>query len=334
MKESSRFAKKYRSTVCLNCNTPLEREDRYCHYCGQLNSTKQLSFTDFFKEFFGSLFSYDSRIYRTLNTLIFKPGKISLEYINGKRTKYANPFRFYLSVSIIFFLLYGLSTELTLSDEDKAGIIKIGKENDTEERDYSDIKLLSEKELDSLTFAEKSVAKVKIYLAYDETHSAKSISESLKNLQHERSLYNKWLYKRAIAIEKITDNPYNFSKYAMSKLPFIIFFFIPVFTLILWLTFGRCYYTYMEHLVFAFHSQTMLFFLMIFSVIFNMIHTSSIITILFLLGYGIYLFQALRKYYGQSIIKTFIKFVFLNVIFIILAFTTTGLAVLASFAVY
>ena len=102
--EKSRFAKKYRGHQCLNCETPLEKEDKYCSYCGQLNSNKKLSFNDFFNEFFGSIFSYDSRIYRTLNVLIFKPGKISLEYIKGKRAKYANPFRFYLSVSIIFFL--------------------------------------------------------------------------------------------------------------------------------------------------------------------------------------------------------------------------------------
>ena len=77
--EKSRFANKYRGHQCLNCETPLEKEDKYCSYCGQLNSNKKLSFNDFFNEFFGSIFSYDSRIYRTLNVLIFKPGKISLE---------------------------------------------------------------------------------------------------------------------------------------------------------------------------------------------------------------------------------------------------------------
>ncbi len=332
--KNSRFNRQYRSTQCLNCGTPLELEDRYCHHCGQLNSNKKLSFRDFFNEFFGSLFSYDSRLYRTLNTLIFKPGKISLEYIQGKRTKYANPFRFYLSISIIFFLLYGLSSELTFEDEDNVGIVKIEENNAPTESDYSDVKLLPEKKLDSLGFFEKSIAKVEIYMAYQHTHNQQSISTSLRDLKHNRSFYNKWLYKRATAAENIIEKPASFTNYALGKLPFIIFFFIPIFTLILWLTFGRTSYTYMEHLVFAFHSQTMLFFIMSFSTILNMIFDSDIITGLFILSYGVYLFQALRYFYKQSILKTFIKFVFLNVIFVILAITTTGLAVLASFAVY
>ena len=330
--ENSRFSREYRSKQCLNCGTPLDLEDRYCHYCGQLNSNKKLSFRDFFNEFFGSLFSYDSRLYRTLNTLIFKPGKISSEYIQGKRTKYANPFRFYLSISIIFFLLYGLSSQLNFDDENDIAITNI--ENKDGERDYSDIKLLSENKLDSLGFLDKSVAKVEIYMAYQHSHHQESTSKALQNLEHHSTFYNKWLYKRAIAAENVIENPYNFTLYAIGKLPFVIFFFIPIFTLILWLTYGRTNYSYMEHLVFAFHSQTMLFFLMNIGLIFKWTTGSNLATNLLLIGYTIYLFQALRKFYKQSIVKTFIKFVFLNVIFVILAITTTGLAVLASFAVY
>ena len=90
----------------------------------------------------------------------------------------------------------------------------------------------------------------------------------------------------------------------------------------------------MEHLVFAFHSQTMLFFLMCFNVFFHYLFNSNWLTVLFILSYGIYLFFALRRFYKQGILKTLFKFVFLNVIFVILAITTTGLAILASFAVY
>ncbi|WP_232224052.1 DUF3667 domain-containing protein [Gillisia sp. CAL575] len=59
----------------------------------------------FFLEFFAGIFSYDSRMRRTLSTLIFRPGKITKDYVNGMRTQYANPFRFFLSISIIFFIV-------------------------------------------------------------------------------------------------------------------------------------------------------------------------------------------------------------------------------------
>ncbi len=105
MKPATRSLIRYRGEECLNCGTPLDAEDKYCHQCGQLNSTKQLALKDFFGEFFSNLFSYDSRIWRTIKHLLFKPGFVSKEFIRGKRLSYANPFRFFLSVCIVFFLM-------------------------------------------------------------------------------------------------------------------------------------------------------------------------------------------------------------------------------------
>ena len=93
---------KYRGTKCLNCFQPLDRSEKFCHNCEQLNSTKKLAFNDFFNEFFAD----DSRLYRTLSSLLFNPGKISKDYIEGKRQRYANPYRFYLTASIIFFIIF------------------------------------------------------------------------------------------------------------------------------------------------------------------------------------------------------------------------------------
>ena len=110
---NSRKALKYRGEECLNCGQPLDLSDVYCPYCSQLNSTKQLSFKDFFAEFAGSIVTYDSRLRYTLKDLLFKPGTITKRYVNGERLKYANPFRFFLSVSIIYFILQSLITTIT-----------------------------------------------------------------------------------------------------------------------------------------------------------------------------------------------------------------------------
>lgn len=103
-----RKAMKYRAAECRNCGHPLELTDRYCSYCSQLNTTKSLQLKDFFGEFLGSIITYDSRFRYTLKDLLFKPGVITRNYVNGQRLKYANPFRFFLSVSIIYFILQGL----------------------------------------------------------------------------------------------------------------------------------------------------------------------------------------------------------------------------------
>ena len=104
---------KYRSNKCLNCSQPLDLSDVYCPYCSQLNSTKQLSLKDFFSEFVNSIVSYDSRLRYTVYDLLFRPGTITRRDAEGKRLRYANPFRFFLSVSIIYFLLNGFITTLS-----------------------------------------------------------------------------------------------------------------------------------------------------------------------------------------------------------------------------
>ncbi|MBT8275830.1 MAG: DUF3667 domain-containing protein [Bacteroidia bacterium] len=108
-----RKAMKYRASECRNCGHPLELTDRYCSYCSQLNTTKNLQLKDFFGEFIGSIITYDSKFRFTLKDLLFRPGIITRNYVNGQRLKYANPFRFFLSVSIIYFILQGLISTFT-----------------------------------------------------------------------------------------------------------------------------------------------------------------------------------------------------------------------------
>ncbi len=104
-----RFQLKYRGTECLNCGHPLDISDRYCPHCAQANSTKKVSLKDYLDEFFSNVIEYDSRLLRTLQVMVTRPGVITKEYISGKRMRYANPFRFMLSLAIIYFLMLGIS---------------------------------------------------------------------------------------------------------------------------------------------------------------------------------------------------------------------------------
>ncbi|WP_420793206.1 DUF3667 domain-containing protein [Polaribacter ponticola] len=56
-------------------------------------------------EVFNGLFNFDAKFWNTIIPLLINPGKVSRDYIDGKRQRYTNPFRFYLTVSIIFFYL-------------------------------------------------------------------------------------------------------------------------------------------------------------------------------------------------------------------------------------
>ena len=116
VRKGGRFPLKFRGTECLNCGHPLELSDRYCPYCSQANSTKHLSVRDFFEEFLAEIVNLDTRLFKTLFTMIRWPGKISLDFIDGKRKSYANPFRLLLSVGIIYFLMISFSGDFERFD--------------------------------------------------------------------------------------------------------------------------------------------------------------------------------------------------------------------------
>ena len=112
MKSNTRFSRNKRGILCLNCGQPISDNDNFCSNCGQVNDELPLSIKQFISEFFSGFFSFDTRFFKTFFPLLFKPGKVSKEYIEGKRRKYVNPFQLYLHVTIVFFLLQGLFSAL------------------------------------------------------------------------------------------------------------------------------------------------------------------------------------------------------------------------------
>ena len=359
---------KYRGETCLNCELPLEKSDHFCPNCGQKNSTRKLNTSDFFNEFLSGLFSYDSRFQRTLRVLLFKPGKISKDYISGKRTRYVNPFRFYLSASIIFFLIAGISDSfegINLQEQDKNfqeqfnriqqdillqselnnspafkennihldSIIKAIPEKKEMTKSYEDV-YVSEQELDTLNSIERNSKKISIFYRYYRATGESDVNAVMTHLNYSQTNWNHWLYEKAIKINLIYTNPQIFVDYFISKLPFIIFFYLPVFALFIWLLYLRRPFNYMEHLVFAFHVQTTLF-------VFYIIASSLDYLLNSNWGFGLantvflfYLYKALRNFYGQGRVKTILKFILLNIIFFTLAMIAAIIAIIVSFSIF
>ncbi len=112
MKSTTRFNQNIRGIICLNCEQPISDKDNFCSNCGQVNDELPLSIKQFISEFFSGFFSFDTRFFNTFVPLLFKPGKVSKDYVEGKRRRYVNPFQLYLHVTIIFFLLQGLFSAL------------------------------------------------------------------------------------------------------------------------------------------------------------------------------------------------------------------------------
>lgn len=110
-----------------------------------------------------------------------------------------------------------------------------------------------------------------------------------------------------------------------------LFVFLPIFTLFLkWLCF-RKKFTYMEHLVFVFNTQTVFFLLFIIFYSLNLVVKMENVTWIFVLLFLIYLYKALRYFYGQGHFRTALKFMILNIFYSFLGLAGILIVFLLSF---
>ena len=86
---------------CPNCGTKVSRH--YCHECGQETVLHPPSTREFLHEFIGHYVALEGKLWKSLLLLLFRPGQLTLEYINGRRVRYIQPLRLYLTFSLIFF---------------------------------------------------------------------------------------------------------------------------------------------------------------------------------------------------------------------------------------
>ena len=247
---------------CDNCGEVLQGD--FCHACGQsVQSTKRF-FGTIFMELLDNLFSYDSRVYRTLVPLIFKPGFVCSEYLAGKRASFLPPFRLYLFASVVFFLLVpyvnDISMSLELSDEEREVVSKL----EDEAADYISHNL-SDKEREAISKLEDKAAGY-IRLNKDDRSvdvvgirpgEADNVDDDFPWFVEERRLMREKLFSFG---EQDADALLETS---LNTLPTVMFFLLPLLALAL-----KCLYFfqrryYMEHLIVVLYSQSFVFFMLL-----------------------------------------------------------------------
>lgn len=97
---------------CANCGERLA--GRYCHACGQKRiEPEDRRFGHLFAQFVDALTNLDSRFWRSLRMLLFRPGRLSAEYLAGRRARYMAPVALFLIANVLYFLAPGI-TDLEL----------------------------------------------------------------------------------------------------------------------------------------------------------------------------------------------------------------------------
>ena len=97
-------------STCPNCGR--ERPEHFCPQCGQNDRVYAREIRSVTGEFVRETFEVDSRLYRTLKLLLFKPGRLTTEFSRNRRASYMSPVRLYIFASFLFFLVLSLSGTL------------------------------------------------------------------------------------------------------------------------------------------------------------------------------------------------------------------------------
>jgi Protein of unknown function (DUF3667) len=89
-------------THCENCGTELR--GHYCSNCGQAAIDYRRSFRHVIVDVLDSFLNWDSKFVRTIGLLLWRPGWLTNQFVDGRRVRFLHPLRLYLLVSIVFFL--------------------------------------------------------------------------------------------------------------------------------------------------------------------------------------------------------------------------------------
>jgi len=102
-KPTSQAGEHHAPGTCSDCGQPIS--GNYCANCGQPTHVHR-TLLHLGEELLHGVLHFDARIWRTLPLLLLNPGKLTREWIFGKRTRYVSPLAIFLfTVFLMFFAL-------------------------------------------------------------------------------------------------------------------------------------------------------------------------------------------------------------------------------------
>lgn len=113
--------------LCANCGTVLQGP--WCHNCGQLGENFHRSIGHLVAEAFEGFFHADGRLWRTLPRLVVEPGRLTRDYLDGKRAPQIPPLRLFLVVVLVFFFAGSATNQVRTVDHGRGvmvpGIVQV-----------------------------------------------------------------------------------------------------------------------------------------------------------------------------------------------------------------
>lgn len=92
--------------ACLNCGAQLTGP--YCSACGQAAHPHR-SLIHVFEEFLHGILHFDTKAWRTLPMVLFRPGTLTRNYVYGKRARYISPLALFLFTIFFMFAVFAFA---------------------------------------------------------------------------------------------------------------------------------------------------------------------------------------------------------------------------------
>lgn len=319
--------------VCSNCHAPLTGE--YCTACGQRHEPHIHTVTHFAAEAFESISHADSRLWRTLWYLLTRPGFLTREFFAGRRVSYLPPFRLYLVISVLFFLVAGVPKD--------AEIIRIEPEA-TPESASSEKKPKVAFSIDALggeaaKARKEAAAEIAAAIAEARNEQAKEgakkegdsgVEEGVRDFcdqfrdqapSHNEARNNLRERCRTIA----SDGGRELAKSVVHNVPRAMFIFLPIIALVMKLMYWRPKRYYVEHLLFLIHNHAFVFLLLIplvliarISYVGDYVGWLIFASIVYMIWY---VYRGMRNFYQQRRALTLTKYFMLGFSYMIMTLT-------------
>jgi hypothetical protein len=103
---------------CLNCGAALAGP--FCSQCGQ-HAHPHRKLTHVLEEFLHGLVHFDTKAWRTLPMVAFRPGTLTRNYVYGKRARYISPIALFLFTIFLMFFVFAFLPEAQVGQTTNTG---------------------------------------------------------------------------------------------------------------------------------------------------------------------------------------------------------------------
>ena len=329
------------SPNCLNCGARLRGQ--YCGTCGQRSRSRLISLWELVSDAFGDLFEIDSRLWQTLLPLMVRPGRLTFDYLQGKRARFMPPFRMYLVLSLLFFVVafFDPREELSLLFEPQPAPAPEEIQQQAEARETID-ELIDEGIVDEEDLSGNlRVDGDGVRFTFDdeevEAETDCNVTESdVEDLP-------RWLARRMTPerLQRVCertrlDDGKALIDGLLDNIPAALIILLPLMAFVLKALYPLSKRYYVEHLLFFVHFHAFFFLILTLQILFMRFSgwvgipeaIPILVTVATSFYVAIYLFVAMRKVYGQGRIITFLKYAALLVAYLF-GFAATMLGALA-----